>query len=73
MSAISSAGEYRVDMVDASKSRTPALDEWTADVGEDGVAAAVASLKAAVADQTVPLLRDETSLRTYWDGRRQRA
>jgi hypothetical protein len=61
-------------MVDPSTpSATPVLDEWLAEVGEDGVVTAVETVKSDVEDKTVPLLRDAASLRAYWGSRRQRA
>lgn len=65
-----SAG-YPVSVVTSSEfSPTPTLDEWIATDGEDHVLAAVKNLKDAVADGAVPVLRDDASLRAYWDNRR---
>ncbi|MDQ6613729.1 MAG: hypothetical protein M3083_02970 [Actinomycetota bacterium] len=59
-------------MVTSSESSsTPALDEWIATDGQDHALAAVENLRNAVNDGAVPVLRDEASLRAYWDSRRR--
>lgn len=59
-------------MADASKvTATPVLDEWVAEVGEDGVAAVARDLAAAVEAGTAPVIRDGSALRKYWDDRHQ--
>ncbi len=49
----------------------PALDEWIAITGQDDILAAVENLRDAVADGAVPVLRDDASLRAYWDSHRR--
>ena len=52
-------------------SATPSLDSWIEQAGEAAVVAAVNELKGAIAEGTVPVLRDAASLQAYWDSRRR--
>lgn len=51
---------------------TPALDQWIEEDGEEAVLAAVASLKTAIGDGSVPVVREKVALQVYWSSRRQR-
>ena len=66
-----SAGYAVLVVISSEFSSTPALDEWIATDGQDHVLAAVENLRDAVADGAVPVLRDDASLRAYWDSRRR--
>jgi hypothetical protein len=66
-----SAGYAVLVVTPAESASTPALDEWIATEGQDHVLTAVENLRDAVADGAVPELRDDASLRAYWDRRRR--
>ncbi len=55
----------------ATPTRARPPDEWIATDGQDHALAAVENLRNAVNDGAVPVLRDDASLRAYWDSRRR--
>jgi hypothetical protein len=60
-----------VVVTSSESSSTPALDAWIATDGADHVLAAVENLRNAVAGGVVPVIRNDASLRAYWDSRRR--
>lgn len=52
---------------------TPPLDEWLAEVGDDGVAAAVVAARAQIADGALRGFSDKEELLEYLQGSRRRS
>lgn len=54
-------------------SKTPLLDEWVADVGEQRIAEVVSAAKAAVEGGSIPGFDNTDSLVGYWSSKRRRS
>ncbi len=60
-------------MSEESASPTPLLDEWLAEVGDDGVAAAVDAARAQITDGSLRGLSDKDELLEYLQGSHRRS
>lgn len=60
-------------MSEESASPTPLLDEWLAEVGYDGVAAAVDSARAQITDGSLRGFSDKDELLEYLQGSHRRS
>lgn len=60
-------------MSEASASPTPLLDEWRAEVGDEGVAAAVQFARTQIADGSLRGFSDKEEFAEYLQGPRRRS
>lgn len=60
-------------MSEDSSSETPLLDEWRAEVGDEGVAAAVEAARAQIADGSLRGFSDKDELLDYLQGPHRRS
>ncbi len=65
----SAGGGGTLATVTADHEATSPLDEWIAEVGEEGVLAVIAETRQRIADGTLPSFGDAESLRAYWSER----
>jgi len=60
-------------MSEDSASRTPLLDEWQAEMGDEAVAAAVEAARAQIADGSLRGFSDKDEFLEYLQGPRRRS